>query len=266
MLAPRIGLTIRRPRPIATAAAVALALPIAASTSSDTSPSPTFVQAIQLQYQDRGNRREGIRPKPVAGGDIELISARVDYKEEAVQLPDRLRLKFYLDRPAAVHVTVREVDYVHYYWMDHVQPDQPWRLGFGNMFEWPTRDVIRQLEGLRTYDLGVVARLERPESGRVERVAPVILYYANPPNFVTGYVFTFRTNGDAQMTCTVYGASGSVFDREIPRQPGGRPFTVRWDATKVDPGAHSLVLRGHFLNDNARLEQTVSFYHQPRVQ
>jgi hypothetical protein len=44
----------------------------------------------RLQYQDRGNRHEGIRPKPVSGYDIELISVRVDYKEESEQMPDHL--------------------------------------------------------------------------------------------------------------------------------------------------------------------------------
>lgn len=36
---------------------------------------------VELQYQNRGNRYEGIKPKPVSGVDIELISARVDYQE-----------------------------------------------------------------------------------------------------------------------------------------------------------------------------------------
>ena len=40
-----------------------------------------------LEYQQRGNRYEGIKSIPVSGYDIELISARVDYNEEVTQMP-----------------------------------------------------------------------------------------------------------------------------------------------------------------------------------
>lgn len=35
----------------------------------------------KLQYQNRGNRHEGLRPKPVSGYDIELLSALVEHRE-----------------------------------------------------------------------------------------------------------------------------------------------------------------------------------------
>jgi hypothetical protein len=68
----------------------------------------SFVQALpvagetHLQYQDRGNRYEGIKPKPVSGADVELISAIVDYKEEVMQLPERFKVQFYLGQPSKV--------------------------------------------------------------------------------------------------------------------------------------------------------------------
>ena len=52
---------------------------------------------INLQYQDRGNRKEGIKPKPVSGFDIELISVLADFKEEVEKIPDQFKLKFYLE-------------------------------------------------------------------------------------------------------------------------------------------------------------------------
>jgi hypothetical protein len=42
-----------------------------------------------LQYRNRGNRYEGVKPKPVAGYDIELISVLVDYREEAKRMPNQ---------------------------------------------------------------------------------------------------------------------------------------------------------------------------------
>jgi hypothetical protein len=158
---------------------------------------------MHLQYRKRGNRFEGIRPKPVSGYDIELISARVDYKEEGTQMPERFKVKVYLAQPFEVHLTVRELNYKYYYWMDKVQPAEPWRPGFDNMFDWPTREVIQQLGDINMYDLGVVARLENIDPSIVERVAPVIFYYSQVPVNIQGYVFAFKTNGDARLICEV---------------------------------------------------------------
>ena len=47
-----------------------------------------------LDYQNRGDRFEGIRSKPVSGYDIELISVLVDYQEPAAQLPGQRRAGF----------------------------------------------------------------------------------------------------------------------------------------------------------------------------
>jgi hypothetical protein len=192
---------------------------------------------------------------------------RADYKDEAVDMPDRLRLKLYLDRQAAVHLTVRELDYEHYYWMDRVQPERPWQPGFGNIFDWPARDVLRQLRGLKMYELGVVARLDRPEPDREERVAPVIFYQNRLPDSVDAYLFTFRTGADAALTWFVFkpGVAGRLDAGEIKRQPGGRPFTVRWDASQTAAGAYSVVLNGQNVSTGAQIAHTVSFYHQPRV-
>ena len=73
-----------------------------------------------MQYQDRGNRYEGIKSRPVSGYNIELISARVDYKEKTEQMPKWFKVKFYLEEASKVYLTVRELDYKHYYWMAYV--------------------------------------------------------------------------------------------------------------------------------------------------
>ncbi len=148
------------------------------------------------QYQDRGNRHEGIKGKPVSGSDVELISARVNYTDEVQQVPLRLKVKFYLVQPSEVYLTVRELDNTYYYWMDNVRPAKPWQSGFGNVFAWPTQDVIQTLEQLKMnpYGLGVVARLGDSEPRMKERVAPVIFYHARFPAVVKGYLFTLRTS------------------------------------------------------------------------
>ncbi len=226
------------------------------------------VQAqVELQYQRRGNRYEGIKAKPVSGYDIELISARVDYQEAFSQLPASLKVKFFLERVSEVHLTVRELDYKYFYWMDRVEPSMPWQAGFVNGFEWPTRDVVQQLEGIGMYALGVLARLEKSEPGKVERVAPVILYHSRPPETINGYLFTLKTNGDVRLTCSVYseGKADPVFTSSFPRQRGSRPFTVRWDSSQAKEGSYRLVVKGFLLDTNEPVDQVVRFFHRPIV-
>ncbi len=221
-----------------------------------------------LQYQDRGNRYEGIKPKPVTGLDIELISFLVDYKEEIDQIPDKLKIKFYLEKPYnKVHLIVRELDYKHYYWLDKVQPKVPWQKGFYNVFEWPTKDVIKRLDNIKMHDLGVIARLEKKEPSMSEKVAPVVFYHSQPPTTIKGYLFTLKTNGDAYLNCSVYkqGKAEPVFTQVFNRKKGGRPFTVRWKSTQDDEGSYRLVVNGHFLQNNDPINQEVRFYHNPIV-
>ena len=42
---------------------------------------PQLHAQLDLQYQQRGDRYEGVKPKPVSGYDIELISVLADYQE-----------------------------------------------------------------------------------------------------------------------------------------------------------------------------------------
>ncbi len=218
------------------------------------------------QYQSRGNRHEGVKPKLVSGYDIELISVKVDYREELLTLPEQYKLKFYLEKQTDVFLTVRELDYKHYYWMDKVQPGEPWRPGFNNLFEWPVK-VIQQLDGLKLHDLGAVARLNRKEPGKIEKVAPVILYHTKSPSVINGYRFTLKTNGDAKLKCTIYkeGSNDPVWKKVIRRQRAGRPFTVKWESKHAAKGPYKLVVSGYFLYSNEPIDQTISFYHQPVV-
>lgn len=220
-----------------------------------------------LEYQTRGNRREGIKPKPVGGYDIELISALVDHQDAYNPRTNRLGVKFYLHRPSNVYLTVRELDYKHYYWLDEVKPVKPWSVGFDNVFEWSTNDVIRHLDGLGIEDLGALVRLDKAKPAIVEKVAPVVLYSTKVPDRIRGYLFTLRANGDMRTTCSVYkeGDANMLFKRHIRRQRAGRPFTVRWDSTGRPAGLYRLQVSGFFLDTSDRVDQVVSFYHQPNV-
>lgn len=225
------------------------------------------VLADELEYQDRGNRYEGIKPKPVSGYDIELISALVDYQESTTRLPKWFRIKFYLKHSDSVYVTVRELDYKEYYWMDEVTPPITWKQGFDNEFNWQTEVVFQYLKTIKMYDLGAVARLGKKGPQKKENIAPVIFYHSQLPTKVTGYLFTFKTSNDARVTASVRknGYTEPLFEQTFRRQRADRPFTVYWDSSGVSEGEYTLKLKGFLLDTNDPIEQNVHFYHQPNI-
>ena len=63
-----------------------------------------------LDYQDRGDRWEGIKPQPVSGQGIELLSVLAYYGEKWQSMPTHCKLKFYLpEQRKEVNLKVREV-------------------------------------------------------------------------------------------------------------------------------------------------------------
>jgi hypothetical protein len=230
---------------------------------------PGFNWAQDLSYQKRVNRSEGIKAKPVSGFDIELLSAQVDYPEHADKLAERFYARFYLQHPTRVFLTVRELDYKHYYWLDNIEPSSKWRVGFDNVFDWPTKDVIGQLSGLTIGDLGTVARLDSAQPQAIERVAPVVFYQSQYPAVVSGYRFAFKLRDDAKIKAMIYADKGGdgVAVQSLAPQRGGRPFWIKWDLAGSAPpeGAYKLVVSGYVLNTNDPINQIVQFYHQPRM-
>ena len=220
----------------------------------------------ELQYQNRGDRHEGLRPKPVSGYDVALLSARVDYRSESKGWPDEMRLRFYLPRPEEVFITVRQLrPRSTYYWLDKVEPRQPWRPAALNEYGWSTATVLRRLASVTADDLGTVVRLEKEEPGKRERVAPAVVYGSNPPAEVPGYRFTLKTNGTAQVTCKIYRDQTEVFALPKKRRRAGSPFTVAWDSAGQPDGWYRLVLSGYFETDNSPLDKEVAFYHRARL-
>lgn len=215
-----------------------------------------------LQYQNRGNRHEGLRPKPVSGYDIELLSALVDWREPSLTWPPALRLKFYLPTAEAVFVTVRQPrPKTTYYWLDKVVPPAPWRPQTFNEFAWPTEPVLRKLTLVTTDDLGAVVRLRQSDPARREAVAPAALYHTQAPQTVDGYRFTFKTNGTAFVTGRIYRGDREVFRRPQNRERAGSPFTLNWDAQGQPDGEYRLEISGYF-DDNTPLAKEVRFHHQ----
>ncbi|MDF0652230.1 MAG: hypothetical protein P0121_12285 [Nitrospira sp.] len=228
-------------------------------------PLPLWADS-NLDYQNRGDRFEGVKPKPVSGYDIEVISVLADYQEPATQLPDQLRVGFYLQSQTPVHLTVREQDYRLYYWLDRVKPAKGWQAKSVNEYTWPTGAVLQQLDQkLNMYELGVLVRLGRETPAENEEIAPAIFYHAQPPDKIGGYLFTMKTNGDARLSCKVLRGreQAELMTQVFRRLPGGRPFTVRWDAGTAPEGQYSLVCDGYFLDTSQPLRQTVRFFHRP---
>ena len=215
-----------------------------------------------LQYQKRGNRHEGLKPKPVSGYDIELLSALIDYREPSSTWPEMLHLKFYLPADEPVFVTVRQPrPKTAHYWLDKVALPTPWRPRELNEYTWPTEPVLRKLSAVTIDDLGVVVRLRQEDPSRREKVAPAALFHTQPPATASGYRFTFKTNGTAYVTGKIYRGDQEVYRRPQNRERAGSPFTLSWDATRQREGEYRLELSGYFDN-NIELAKEVVFYHR----
>lgn len=235
---------------------------------------PSLWAQRDLQYQKRGDHYEGIKPKPVSGYDIELISVLVDYQEPlgTKGFPNRVKLRFYLDRDETVHLTVRELDYRAYYWLDKVQPDEPWKPGLHNVFTWSAASVIDSLNKqlkprLALYELGALVRLDTSTSSTIENVAPAVLYHTEPPAQIEGYRFTMKTGEDARLMATITEqATGQNMDtQKFRRKRAGRPFTIQWNAKSSPPGLYTLNITGFSLSTNQSINKEVHFYHQPSL-
>jgi len=221
-----------------------------------------------LTYQNRGTYYEGIKPKPVSGYDIELISVLADYREPTTSLPEELKIQFYLPEDTDVHITVRELDYQQFYWLDKVTPAASWSEGFGNTFTWSTGPVLQDLKGsMNMYDLGVLTRLGQSTPASIEHIAPAVFYHTSPPAAVTGYWFTLKPNGRALVKCAVYPkeADEAIWSRTFRRKPAGQPYSVNWDASEAPEGSYFFLVTGYFLDSNQPINQTINFYHKPSV-
>jgi hypothetical protein len=218
-----------------------------------------------LNYQDRGNRYEGIAPRPVSGSDIELLSALVDHRETWKPIPSNGKLKFYLPSAMGVDIKVQELRPKHFYKMDRVLPKPPWQRGF-NDFQWFTRDVIAPLN-LKMVTLGIVARLKKITNNDAEHVAPVVFYHATLPKAINGYLFTFKVGGSAELQYAVYQGKNQtpIVEDDLGEQSVGEPFVIYWDSHGAQAGNYELIVAGYFLDDFMPIHQSVHFYHQPTM-
>jgi hypothetical protein len=215
-----------------------------------------------LQYQKRGDRYEGLKTKPVSGYDIELLSALVDYRESSPTWPQTLHLKFYLPAAERVFVTVRQPrPKTQYYWLDKIVRPTPWHPKAFNEYTWPTEPVLKRLTSETPDDLGAVVRLRQEDPSRRETVAPAALFHTQAPKTVSGYRFTFKTNGTAYVTGKIYRGDKEIYRRPQNREKAGSPFTLSWDSKGQPEGEYRLELSGYFDN-NIELAKEVIFYHR----
>ena len=89
------------------------------------------------------------------------------------------------------------------------------------------------------------------------------MYASEPPSSVEGYRFTFKTNGRARVSASVYRGDGSepVHERPPNTERTDSPFTIRFPATGQPEGYYRLVLTSQFSSGQQRKE--IRFYHKP---
>jgi len=217
-----------------------------------------------LDYKSRGNRCEGIHPKLVGAYDIELISAVTTYHESFEKFPKKFKLQFCLPkRQRNVHAKVHELEAKHFYIMTDL--DISWTQNCGS-FVWSTETVIQSLSGLGIYDLGVLMRLKGTVPSIKEKIVPAVLYHQKLPSSINGYLFTFKTNRDAELEYYIRRGRTEIFKSSTPLLTRkNQPFQVRWDTQQRENGNYQLVLKGFFVSNGETIYQSVRFYHNSRT-
>ena len=218
-----------------------------------------------LQFQNRGDRYEGIRTIPVGGFDVELLSARIDQAPSPnAAWGENVALRFYLPENEGVFITVRQLrSRSTYYWLDRVQA--AWKPGAVNEYSWSTAPVLRRLSDVRFEDLGTTIRVGRDDPlARTQRVLPAVFYTQNPSGLVRAYRFALKTNGRARVTAVVYAGNQELYRRPENWEQAGSPFTIVWNVGGGKEGWYRLVLTGYFEN-NSPLDKEIVFYHRPSL-
>lgn len=224
--------------------------------------------AGDLEYQirefEKSTYKEGTRSNPVSAQTIELISVLADYSEKSNTIPSKLRLKFYLEKQSPVYITVRELNFEEFYWLSEVNPSSPFKKGHNNNFVWPTDEVIKPLK-IDMKKLGVLARLNRSYSRKVEQVAPVIFYHSKLPGTIKAYLFTFKTGEDSDVYYTIFKKAKKIQKSQVRNVNSGRAFTLRWNASRASEGNYRLIVNGWSQNNSKPLQKIIDFYHKPNV-
>lgn len=224
-----------------------------------------------LQYKSRGNRNEGILPKPISGYDIELISFQALYSNRSVAFnpnksADYARFKFYLQKEEKVWLLLREINDEKYYRADSFKPDKPWQTGFDNEFVLPVKDVMKPL-GLHPSQIGVIARLRREGPSQEEYAAPVVFTGEKYPDKVSGYLFHLKTAQEAVIKYKiVQPESKKTFIEGKKKSDGFSSLALVCDMPDAPDGNYQLVLQGYFVSDNSPILKVIHFYHKAEVQ
>lgn len=221
-----------------------------------------FAHGDKLDYQDRGNRWEGIATDSISKSDIELLSALVDYREDWQPLPANCKLQFHLEQTIDVDITVQELRPKHNYKMNQVIPKLAWQKGF-NSYQWPTSEIIAPLQ-LKITRLGIIARLQQAAKSDVEYITPVLLYHSTPPTNVNGYLFAFKVSDCAILNYVIFQAEEvePITAGKLGRQSVGEPFVIHWDSSLAKEGFYELIVDGYFLRNDKPIRQSVQFYHK----
>jgi hypothetical protein len=203
---------------------------------------------LRYRYQKWEDRWEGIQAGYQAGGErLELISATIRADLPVAKKPQKLFVRFSLDKPLNIAITVRAPE--ENYWMEPI--DETGRKNFKgrpglNRFSWDGR-VVRYLKKTAK-DLYALAAIAR--AGPVRTLVPVLLYDSSPlPETlkVQGYEFTFLPNADVDINYEIKAPDGKpLISDDLKGMPRDHMFTIPWESKDFEDGEYQLVINASF--------------------
>ncbi|MEL6672774.1 MAG: hypothetical protein AAFR61_11305 [Bacteroidota bacterium] len=227
----------------------------------------------QVDYQDRGNRYEGTKEKPVSAKPLILVAALAYPGIEPYQKwqDQSLKVAFYAPKNLGFQVHARETDGHIIYRMDS-KPSQAPR-GWHEFTPWEVDEVLTRVE-LFANNLGVLVNFDLP--GKV--IAPAVVYHTRKPQQVNSYHFSFLPlAGLSYLKFEVY--QGYLYKKALKpefllkRESWGErameskicfDYDLAFSKLDLPPewsGWITLRVRGKRLSDNKSVKETFYFYH-----
>jgi hypothetical protein len=212
----------------------------------------------------RGDRHEGIKSRPVSGGNvIELVSAVSGVSTGSIL--ESCQLKFYVPQPYTINdIVVQELRPDTFYWLDRVQKE--WHSGF-NYYQWSAKEVIKPLKIEDISKLGVVVRLDKQSKEVREYVVPTAFYSGDMSSSTSEYYFTFRSlAGISDMSYEIYDEQSKsdtpLLSSDLAPVYDTQTFVVRLEGKSLQrEGFYELLVKG-VTSGSSSMSKKIFFYHR----
>ncbi len=220
----------------------------------------------RYNYEERGNRMEGIKPIDVSVYDLELLSFVSYIEPTELNLDVDLRIRFFADEDTNIFISAKELMPQKSYLMHPNKTE--WLKGWQEFGPWPTSEVLKPLK-ITIDELGIVARLRKdwPGSGTV---IPLYIYHSKLISKIEGYTIHLKSKENLdKVQYTLYRLGSTIPIKEntvFSKFYGGVAFPIKLDLADQKSGYFNLVIDCEFESKIGGPKRKFTFYHNKFVE